>query len=60
VAPSFEFDAVLTTAPAAPLLVGALDLLEPAELLAVVLELLLPHAASSIDAASVGTRNFVI
>lgn len=49
-------DAVLTTnAEALPLVVAAAAALDAVELLE-----LLPHAASSIDAASVGTNNLVI
>ena len=52
-----ELDAVLTTAEALALVGGAAAALDAAEPL---LELeLLPHAASNIDATSVGTKNLV-
>jgi hypothetical protein len=59
VAPSFEFAAVLTLALVAPPVDGdGVDWLEGTEPELVVFELL-PQAANSIDAASVGTRNFI-
>jgi hypothetical protein len=60
VAPSVEFDAVFTTnADPAPLGCDAGAALDADELLELLLELL-PQAASSRDAASEGTRYFVI
>jgi hypothetical protein len=60
VLPTVEFDAVFTSdTEVPPLAVAAADLVVALELVDVLLELL-PHAASSTDAASVGTRNLVI
>jgi hypothetical protein len=58
-APSVEFDAVLTTDPEAPPLARLPALAPPAEALLDVLLELLPHAASSND-ANAGTATFVI
>jgi hypothetical protein len=60
VLPTVELDAVFTSdTELPPLAVAALDVAGALALVDVLLELL-PHAASSTDAASVGTRNLVI
>jgi hypothetical protein len=60
VAPSVELDAVFTSDTEVAPLAGAAAAADVALALADVLLELLPHAASSTDAASVGTRYLVI